>query len=227
MGIADLAKSLPKLPVVTDGLSEQDLARLDTITSTIGLEPQAYLFHQHSVARSCYIVATGELMIERSSAAGKRQIVAFICPGNFIGFTGNDYYEFSVQALTQATLFELPMRQFSDMADDIPQLKRNVRHISGNVLAHTMDTVFALGQKKAHERVCFFLRQLLERDSNTPRQITLTMTRQDIADYLGLTIETVSRAFARLKSEGVIDIHSAHVIEVFDMDTVEEYALSE
>ena len=68
--------------------------------------------------------------------------------------------------LTQATLFELPMRQFSDMADDIPQLKRNVRHISGNVLAHTMDTVFALGQKKAHERVCFFLRQLLERDSS-------------------------------------------------------------
>lgn len=227
MGIADLAKSLPKLPAVTDGLPSQDLARLDAITRTISLESQSYLFHQHSLAKSSYIVAQGELMIERSSAAGKRQIVAFICPGNFIGFTPTGYYEFSVRSLTKASLFELPTQQFSALAEEIPQLKENVRCISGNILAHTMDQMFALGQKKAHERVCFFLKQLLERDTNTPRQISLSMTRQDIADYLGLTIETVSRAFAKLKADGVIDIHSAHVIEIFDMDVVDEYAISD
>lgn len=227
MGIADLAKSLPKLPAVTDGLTSQDLGRLDTITSTRALDAQAYLFHQHSLARSSFIVAEGELMIERSSAAGRRQIVAFICPGNFIGFTHSDYYEFSVRSLTRATLFELPMQQFLGLAEEIPQLKENVRNISGNILAHTMDQMFALGQKKAHERVCYFLKQLLERQTNTPRQISLSMTRQDIADYLGLTIETVSRAFAKLKADGVIDIHSAHVIEIFDMDVVEEYAISD
>ena len=100
--------------------------------------------------------------------------------------------------------------------------------IGGNILAHTLDQVFALGQKKAHERVCFLLKQLSDR---LPRQrrhlIELVMTRQDIADYLGLTIETVSRAFGKLKREKVIDIYSAHTVEILDMETVEELALAD
>ena len=166
-------------------------------------------------------------MIERSSATGRRQIMAFICAGNFIGFTHNDFFEFSVRTLTKSTLIEMPRQQFISLADEIPQLKDNLRRIGDNVLAHTLDQVFALGQKKAHERLCFFLNQLLARDSNSLRQIKLVMTRQDIADYLGLTIETVSRAFAKLKKEQIIDIHGAHVIEILDMDTVKEFAISD
>ena len=110
----------------------------------------------------------------------------------------------------------------------MPRLKENVRRIGGNILAHTLDQVFALGQKKAHERICFLLQQLLDRKGgNHTGMIDLVMTRQDIADYLGLTIETVSRAFSKLKREGIINIHSAHTVEILLPDDVREMALSD
>ena len=227
MPATKFTKANPHLLTVFDGLSDEDLAKLDQLCSTMTVEAGSYLFYQHSEAKSAYILKEGEMMIERSSATGRRQIMAFISAGNFIGFTHSDYFEFSVQALSKATLIEVPRQGFVKLADNIPQLKDNIRRIGSNVLAHTLDQVFALGQKKAHERVCFFLKQLLERESNTLSQIKLAMTRQDIADYLGLTIETVSRAFAKLKKDGVINIHSAHTIEILDEDTLDEYALSD
>ncbi|MEX0828544.1 MAG: Crp/Fnr family transcriptional regulator [Haliea sp.] len=223
----EIKKSLPKLPTIFEGLNDDELRRIGAPCVTVSLDNKCYLFHQHHPAKSAFIVKEGELMIERTSATGKRQIMAFICPGNFIGFTHNDHYEFSVQALTKCTLIEIPLANLLKLADEMVQLKSNLGRISSNVLAHALDQVFALGQKKAHERVCFLLYQLLERDTNTERQIKLTMTRQDIADYLGLTIETVSRAFAKLKNEGLLNIHSAHTIEILDLKTVKDYALSE
>lgn len=207
------------------GLSDQEVAQLDTMSSQLKLDAQSYLFHQRSPAKSVYVVEEGELMIERTSASGKRQVMAFIFPGNFIGFTHSDYYEFGVQALTPARLTDISRRPFIEASNTMPQLKQNLRQIGSNVLAHTMDQMFALGQKKAHERVCFLLKLQLERPKNRERQkIDLVMTRQDIADHLGLTIETVSRAFSKLKKEGLIDIHSAHTIEVLDLEQLENLA---
>lgn len=212
---------------IFNGLSEDETRQLDKLSSLISLESHSYLFHQHSPANAVYMIEDGALMIERSAANGKRQILAFVHPGNFIGFTHNEYYEFSVQTLTAAKLTKIPRRQFIELSDVIPQLKHNVRQISSNVLAHTMDQVFALGQKKANERVCFLLHQLLQRKGEgSTENIDLVMTRQDIADYLGLTIETVSRTFAKLKKDGIIDIHFAHVIEILDMQQLRAFALA-
>ena len=154
--------------------------------------------------------------------------MAFMQPGNFIGIPHNQHYDYTVSALPPSRIREIPLKPFIALQDEVLQLKENVRGIGGNILAHTLDQVFALGQKKAHERVCFLLKQLSDR---LPRQrqhmIELVMTRQDIADYLGLTIETVSRAFGKLKREGTIDIYSAHTVEILDMDTVADLALAD
>jgi CRP/FNR family transcriptional regulator len=213
---------------IYSGLSKAEAARLDELASKKQVGADTFLFHQHSEAKSAYMVQSGVLMMERSSAAGRRQVMAFIHPGNFIGIAQNEFYEFSVRALTEATLREIPLKQFNTLQDQVPQLKETVRRIGGNILAHTLDQVFALGQKKAHERICFLLQQLKERSTNpdNPR-IDLVMTRQDIADYLGLTIETVSRAFSKLKREGLIDIYSAHTVEILDKEAVFEMALSD
>jgi len=210
------------------GLSEQEIARLDALVSYKTLDTGDYLFHQHTPGRSVYMLEEGMLMMERSSSTGRRQVMAFMQPGNFIGITHNEHYEFTVSALSPAKVRELPIKPFNALQDEIPQLQENVRRIGGNILAHTLDQVFALGQKKAHERVCFLLKQLSDR---LPKQrshlIELVMTRQDIADYLGLTIETVSRAFGKLKREKIIDIYSAHTVEILDMTTVDEMALAD
>ena len=213
---------------IYSGLSEEESAALDALVSFKSLDSGDYLFHQHTPGRSVYMLEEGMLMMERSSSTGRRQVMAFMQPGNFIGITHNEYYEFTVSALAPSRVREIPIRPFIELQDSIPRLKENVRRIGGNILAHTLDQVFALGQKKAHERVCFLLKQLSDR---LPRQrrhlIELVMTRQDIADYLGLTIETVSRAFGKLKREKVIDIYSAHTVEILDMETVEELALAD
>lgn len=213
---------------IYSGLSAAEVARLDALVSHKALQPGDYLFHQHTPARSVYMLAEGMLMMERSSSTGRRQVMAFMHPGNFIGITHKEHYEFTVSALTRARISDIPLKPFIELQDALPRLKDNVRGIGGNILAHTLDQVFALGQKKADERVCFLLKQLSGR---LPRQqahiIELMMTRQDIADYLGLTIETVSRAFGKLRREKIIDIYSAHTVEILDMDTLSELALAD
>ena len=210
------------------GLSAAEVAQLDALVSYKSLATGAYLFHQHTPGRSVYMLEDGMLMMERSSSTGRRQVMAFMHPGNFIGITHNEHYEFTVSALSPARVREIPVKPFITLQDTIPQLQENVRRIGGNILAHTLDQVFALGQKKAHERVCFLLKQLSDRLPQPQRHtIDLVMTRQDIADYLGLTIETVSRAFGGLKRDGTIDIYSAHTVEILDMEKVDELALAD
>jgi CRP/FNR family transcriptional regulator len=213
---------------IYSGLSVAEQSRLDDLVSRKVLETGAYLFHQHTAARSVYMLEEGMLMMERSSSTGRRQVMAFMHPGNFIGITHKEHYEFTVSALTPALVRDIPLKPFVALQDELPRLKDNVRSIGGNILAHTLDQVFALGQKKAHERVCFLLKQLSGwQPSQQSHRIELVMTRQDIADYLGLTIETVSRAFGKLKREGIIDIFSAHTVEILDVATVEALALAD
>lgn len=217
----------PRLTIYS-GLLAGERARLDELAARKRLEAGAYLFHQHTPARSVYMLEDGMLMMERSSSSGRRQVMAFMHPGNFIGITHKEHYEFTVSALKSAVVLEIPLKPFVALQDEVPRLKENVRSISGNILAHTLDQVFALGQKKAHERVCFLLKQLSDwQPSQQSHRIELAMTRQDIADYLGLTIETVSRAFGKLKREGLIDIYSAHTVEILDMPAVRDLALAD
>lgn len=226
----DASGSAPhqNLTTIFSGLSDIESERLNALAGRKQVAADSFLFHQHSLAQNIYMVEEGILMMERTSASGRRQVMAFIHPGNFIGIAQNEYYEFSIRALTDATLKEIPIRAFNALQDELPKLKENVRTIGGNILAHTLDQVFALGQKKAHERICFLLQQLLNRRGpGSGPTVELVMTRQDIADYLGLTIETVSRAFSKLKREGVIDIYSAHTVEVLQPELVEEMALSD
>ncbi|MDH3621278.1 MAG: Crp/Fnr family transcriptional regulator [Gammaproteobacteria bacterium] len=197
------------------------VAQLEQASMLRTLEPHAYLFDQYSEARGVYVLEAGVIMIERSSAAGRRQILGFSYPGDFVGLTHNDFFEYSVQSLTQAQVREFPIAEFSRLSDSSPELKSNINRIGGGVFSHAIDQVFALGQKKAHERVCYLLTEIRNRgvgpDENT---VELPMTRQDIADYLGLTMETVSRAIRRLRNDGLIDIESSQTVRLTDPERV-------
>ncbi|GMG86296.1 Crp/Fnr family transcriptional regulator [Biformimicrobium ophioploci] len=207
------------------GLGNDELALLAGICQRRRLPTGEQLFRQYSPAQHVYVVVSGTLMIERLSRSGRRQVIAFAYPGDYIGFTNTDDYEYSVVCLREAELQTFPRRDFLQLVDRFPTLKTNARQIGGNVLAQTLDQLFALGQKKAHERLCFLLAQIGRRQCGTQTtDIELIMSRQDIADYLGLTIETVSRAFARLKTMGIIEIISAHRIHVLDRSVLEELA---
>lgn len=202
-------------------VDESVVARLELVSTLRSLEPHSYLFDQYSEARGVYVLERGVIMIERSSAAGRRQILGFSYPGDFVGLTHNDFFEYSVQSLTHADVREFPMSEFVRLSDNSPALKSNVNRIGGSVFSHAIDQVFALGQKKAHERVCYLLLEIRNRGVG-PDEVTveLPMTRQDIADYLGLTMETVSRAIRRLRNDGVIEIQSSQTVTLLQPDVV-------
>jgi len=200
---------------------EAIVSELEQVSVLRSLPPHSYLFDQYSTARGVYVLEEGVIMIERSSAAGRRQILGFSYPGDFIGLTHNDYFEYSVQSLTAAQVREFPISEFDRLTDQCGELKTNVTRIGGSVFSHALDQVFALGQKKAHERVCYLLQEIRNRGVGPADDIVeLPMTRQDMADYLGLTMETVSRAIRRLKNDGVIQIETHNSMRILDTDTV-------
>ncbi len=215
-----LAEFYNRLLVDVDDSIVDELERVSNVRE---LAPHSYLFDQYSAARGVYVLESGVIMIERSSAAGRRQILGFSYPGDFIGLTHNDFFEYSVQSLTRAAVREFPIGDFVRLSDGSPELKRNVNHIGGSVFSHAIDQVFALGQKKAHERVCYLLQEIHNRgvgpDDNS---IELPMTRQDIADYLGLTMETVSRAMRRLRNDGIIEIEGGQTVRLLDLETISQ-----
>ena len=204
-----------------EGVDEEIVAELDRVSICRSLDPHRYLFNQYSEARGVYVLERGVIMIERSSAAGRRQILAFSYPGDFVGLTHNGSFEYSVQSLTRAVVREFPITVFKRLSDASPELKANVNRIGGGVLSHALDQVFALGQKRAHERVCFLLAEIRRRGVG-PRKNTveLAMTRQDIADYLGLSTETVSRAIRRLSNDGIIDNRGHQTVDLLKPDIV-------
>ena len=202
-------------------VDDATIDELERVSLRRSLRPHCYLFDQYSEARGVYVLERGVIMIERSSAAGRRQILGFSYPGDFVGLTHQGSFEYSVRSLTHAVVREFPIGAFRRLSDASPELKANVNRIGGSVLAHAIDQIFALGQKRAHERVCYLLSQIRRRgvgpDENT---IELAMTRQDMADYLGLSTETVSRAMRRLSNEGIIDVPGPQTVRLLEPEAV-------
>ena len=209
-------------------LNNDEMEKIASIARRKDMESHQYLFHQHSPANRVYNVIDGTVMVERTSSSGRRQILGFLFPGDFIGLTHSNYFEYSVKSLSKAQLCEFQREQLFALSEKLPKLKSNVEQISANVLARALDQIYILGQKKAHERLCFLFIQMLERMPGAiPQQINLPMTRQDIADYLGLTIETVSRSFAKLKQEGLIATPSPQRLQILDLEQTELLASAE
>ncbi|MFV8819326.1 Crp/Fnr family transcriptional regulator [Haliea sp. E17] len=203
------------------GLSESELGSLADIARLKICSEQQYLFTQHTPAERVFNLITGCALVERMSSTGHRQVLAFLFPGDFVGLSNTEFFEYGVKTLTEFTAHEFNQQKLLALADSAPQLKRNIKDISANVLAHALDQVYVLGQKKADERLCFLIVELLQRmPGATPENLLLPMTRQDIADYLGLTVETVSRSLAKLKRDGVISIPSRHVLRVENLAEV-------
>lgn len=207
------------------GLSSEELVPLAEITQRKRIDANVYLVRQNNPATHVYTVISGALMVERTSKSGRRQVIGFSFPGDFIGITNSEEFDYSVVSLKESHLQMFPRQKLLKIIDSNPTLKENARNAGRGILGQTMDQLFALGQKKAHERLCYLIHQIRERQPGIDRTyIELIMNRQDIADNLGLTIETVSRAFTKLKKDGVIAIESAHRVIILDNDALEEMA---
>jgi CRP/FNR family transcriptional regulator, anaerobic regulatory protein len=162
------------------------------------------VFAQEDVATSFCSVFEGVLRLYKLLPDGRRQIVGFALPGDFLGTSTAGRHGFSADAIGPVTVCQFNRAAFALFSGHKPNLLRRLNELTVRELNQARDHMVLLGRRSAEEKVATFLvdwRDRLARLGEVAATVPLPMSRQDIADYLGLTIETVSRTLA-----GVIEI---------------------
>ena len=176
----------------------------------------AEIYAQGERTQAIYQVAFGAVRIFRLMADGRRQISAFHLPGEVFGFEPNATHRFFAEAICATGIRAFRLSSDVDVSRDLLPLA-----LGG--LAKAQEHLLVLGRQSASERLAAFLLDLAERQGGL-EQFDLPMSRLDIADYLGLTIETVSRTLTRFKAKGIISLPSLRRVIVRKWGPLHEMA---
>ena len=190
-------------------LDQDELRVLEQLGHRLQYRPNEPVFTQEEIATSCYNVLEGVMRLYKLLPDGRRQIVGFALPGDFLGLSSTDRYAISADAVGPVVACRFVKRLFSRFAEDRPGLLRRINEFAARELSGAQEQMVLLGRRSAEEKVAIFLikwRDRLARIGPLAAMTPLPISRQDIADYLGLTIETVSRTLNKLERDGVIEI---------------------
>lgn len=194
---------------------------------TLTVDAHTPLFSEGDPTKYLFCVAEGTLVMSRYSVSGERQIMAFLFPGDFIGITFEESYSIGVETLSRCTLLRLDHRILEERAATDPNVWRAISEVTWRFLRGSMELTFTIGRKSAVARLASFLIYLALRQSgslNEGSEVRLPMGRQDIGDFLGLTIETVSRCFTKLKESGCLSLPSTDKVVITDLDSLRHSA---
>jgi CRP/FNR family transcriptional regulator, nitrogen fixation regulation protein len=169
-----------------------------------------------------YQVKKGAVRSYKLLSDGRRQIAAFHLVGDVFGFVNGESHRFTAEAVVETTLRLLKHKSLDRAAVGDAVVMRNLLSITANKLHHAENHLLLLGRKNSVGRVAAFLIEMDER-LTAAAVISLPMSRRDIADYLGLTIETVSRALSTLRRAGVLDFISQNLREIVILDPAARY----
>lgn len=176
---------------------------LDRLGAAMKCERNRTIYFEGDEAEHCYKVKSGTVRLCKVTEDGRRQIAAFLTEGDLFGWTDQGFYGYSAEAVTDVTLEKFSRARVDEAAKASPALGRRVLALLSTQLASAHDHLLLLGRMTAAERIASFLLELVRRQHATG-SIALPMSRKDVADYLGLTVETVSRTMSALKRKGII-----------------------
>ncbi len=168
------------------------------------------IFGEGEPADYLYKVVSGTVRTSKILADGRRQIGSFYMTGDIFGLEVGDDHTFSAEAITEAKVVVVRRSALLGLAARDGNVGRQLWTLAGRELARVQDHILLL-VKTAQERVVCFLLEMAQRGPEG-NAVELTMSRQDIADYLGLTIETVSRTLTMLEHEGAIELPTSRCI---------------
>jgi CRP-like cAMP-binding protein len=174
------------------------------------------VFGAGSEAAYCYKVLGGGIRVLKLCRDGRRQILQFLLPGDLLAFDSGDLHATTAEAMNRATLLRFPRRRMEALLESDGVLGLEVRRTLSLQLLLAQRHVVMLGRKSADERVASFLLLYAERQIQAAAASDRPMVRQDIADYLGLSGETVSRVLNQMKREGIVDLPTASPIRILD-----------
>jgi CRP/FNR family nitrogen fixation transcriptional regulator len=183
------------------------------------------IYRQHETADHWYLIVNGAARKCTQISDGRRQIMDFLLPGDLFGFGTADRRKCSVECVASDTAVVCYQRQRMEaLMETDPRLARRVRDIAFGSLDRLQSRMILLGCSGALERVCGFLSEMAHRaQEGIEGTVTLPMSRYDIADYLAIAVETVSRSLTTLRSERVITFFDARHFRVVNRQALEAH----
>jgi CRP/FNR family transcriptional regulator len=194
------------------------------------VEAKEFVFAEGDPTTHVFRVETGAVALYKVLADGRRQIMGFAYPGDLIGLGAQGEHVMNAQAIKPTRLRCLAVAALHRSAATDPALGFKLYEALARELAATRDLMLTTGQRSASERVVSFLLAFSRRSARNGQDacdFELPMTRADIGDFLGLTIETVSRTFTKLKTIGLIELPQANRVKLVDLDALESLAAGE
>jgi CRP/FNR family transcriptional regulator len=216
--------------VFCSALSDAERPRLAAIVLEVRARPQQTIFYEGDPADHVFNVTSGAVKLYKLLPDGRRQVTGFLFRGDFLGLALNTSYAYSAEAIVETRLCRFPRRDLEGLLDEYPKLERRLLAMAGNELSAAQDQMLLLGRKTAKERVASFLLKLVERAGQRgepPGPISLPMTRSEIADFLGLTTETVSRTFTELRKAKVIALADPTTVNLLEQDALDDIAVGD
>lgn len=190
-------------------------------------EAHETVFFEGDEAEYIYEVLSGVVCCYSMLPDGRRQVLSFSFPGDLLGLAQSEFHRYSGETLSPVRIRRIPKAALLRIASERPELGRKLLQFATSTLAVMQDHFVMLGRKSAIEKVASFLLDLARRgqgEDAQSAQFNLPMTRTDIADYLGLTLETVSRSLTKLKIAGAIVLPQPQKVVVPDISRLESYA---
>jgi CRP/FNR family transcriptional regulator, anaerobic regulatory protein len=199
------------------GLSQNDVDSLDSlINRRRTLKKGEMLYRVGDPLRALYAVKRGSLKTSGLLEDGRTQVAAFYLPGELLGFDAitAERHPCSAEALEGTEICEIPYFELEGLCRAVPGLQHQLLRVMSREIVRDEEMLMVLGRMTAEERLASCLLSFSQRYARLGldgRELKLSMSRQDLGDYLGLALETVSRLFSRLQESGVISSQGRHV----------------
>jgi CRP/FNR family transcriptional regulator len=209
-------------------LSTEDLARFEEIVSQRAPIPKGgTLYRSGEPAHSLFAIKSGALKSVVTTEDGEEQIVGFHMPGELVGFDGVDsVYNCTVISLDRSSVCELPLRDIETLSQMVPGLHREVCSIMRREISQEQSMLLLLARRTAESRLASFLLSLANRLGSrgfSQTEFNLVMSRHDIANYLGLAAETVSRLISKFQEQGIVEVNRRRVM-ILDLEALDAKA---
>ena len=199
------------------GFDSEDMQKLDEVVATRRRVKQGdLLFANGEAFTSLFAIRTGFFKTCISSADGREQVTGFQMAGEIIGLDGivSDFHSCNAIALEDAEVCVMPFANIEHLSREFPLLQRHMHKVMSREIVRENGVMMLLGNMRAEERLAAFLLNLVQRlhaRGLSQTEIVLRMTREEIGSYLGLKLETVSRAFSKFSDEGILEVKQRYV----------------
>ena len=202
---------------ISKNMTEDETAELEkAIVHVDPLKQGDYLFRQGDKFESLYIVRSGSVKSYMTTSDGVEQIVGFNFPGDLLGLDAIEgkYHTTTARALQDSAICKLSWNSFNKLSQKCPHFHNQCLSIFSREIIHVHDLVMAMGQKGVEQKLAIFLLAISQRMKArgfSETEFNLSMSRSDIANFLGVAAETVSREFTQLQKEGIIQVDRRRV----------------